>query len=476
MRTARHREVVRQLVAGVVEDARPAGVAAERAESGDGNLRYIGVRRLVAVVRGPLTAEFVHRRGAEDRLPARLQAVAPVPARVVRALGNILLRRVEVEVGPAQPAGGDLHVQGLTWRNVHVRTAEERRRVVGAALLALERLQRVGHHDTRGLRLELHDEGHTQVVLLDGREVERLARDQGAAERSAELVLLVVQLPVERIGRCQRPVAVEVEEVAARRVGAGLRHHVHKAGRRPAHFGAEAGAHHLKFIDRRLREEEHRLVPAALVALQRVVEVGAVDRYVRVDRPLTGDDHPRAVGLLDDGRRQLRELGEAPSSNRQVVDRRQRDVRARGLAREVEHRRGCRYGDRLGHSGHRQRQRQAGGFADTEQHPLLMGREAGCLHCDLVLADRESGQLEATRAVADGGTLVACIDAAKSHGRTGDRPAVRIEHRAGDGSGAGRGLREERSGDGACRSARQEDAEKEWSNSQSRHVTSVASS
>jgi hypothetical protein len=116
-----------------------------------------------------------------------------------------------------------------------------------------------------------------------------------------------------------------------------------------------------------LREEERRFIAAALIALERIVEVGAVDRDVRVDRPLARDDQAEAIRLLHDGRRQLHELREITAAYREILDRPLGNRRARRRADAVEQRRGG-HEHRLGHRAWRQRQREALGFADGELH------------------------------------------------------------------------------------------------------------
>ena len=66
-------------------------------------------------------------------------------------------------------------------------------------------------------------------------------------------------------------------------------------------------------------------LPPRWFPCKRVVEVGAVDGDVRVDRSLAGDDEAVAIGFLRDGRRQLGELGEIAAADRQIRHRARAD-------------------------------------------------------------------------------------------------------------------------------------------------------
>src|SRR5207249_2582402 len=112
---------------------------------------------------------------------------------------------------------------------------------------------------------------------------------QGPTERAAELALLIVQRAAERVGRRQRLFTVVVERLTVDGVRSRLRHDVDESAVRPPDFHRRAAPYHLEFSNRGLREEEHPLVAAALIALQRIVEVDAVDGDVRVDRSLARD-------------------------------------------------------------------------------------------------------------------------------------------------------------------------------------------
>src|SRR5262245_27814026 len=165
-------------------------------------------------------------------------------------------------------------------------------------LLPFERLQFSRHRNIGCLRLELDDERNAKKILLDGAEEEHAAWLERSSDGAAELFLTVVQLAVEGVLRRESLVAQIEECVAANGVRTGFGDDVHETAAGAADFGARAAAHHLEFANSRLREEEGRLVAAALVALQRIVEVSTINGHVRVDRPLSGNHQPEPIGLL----------------------------------------------------------------------------------------------------------------------------------------------------------------------------------
>ena len=99
-------------------------------------------------------------------------------------------------------------------------------------------------------------------------------------KRAAVLVLRSIQFSVERIGGGQARAAIEAEYVAANGIAARFRDDVHESRRGPADLSARAGEHNLEFLYRGLWEEENGLVATALISLQRVIEVCAVDGHV----------------------------------------------------------------------------------------------------------------------------------------------------------------------------------------------------
>ncbi len=312
--------VVRDLVATGLEHAGPRGVAAEGPEAGDRDQGPALVRLLQAVVGPQLRGELVDQAGPEHRRQPDLDPVAVRRPQVIRLLGLVGRRGVEVEVLAAQPRVRVLDVEPLGGGQLQVEARERRGRVVGPVVLALQGGQRRGHDDSGRLRLELRHEGDAQEVLLRGHEEVGPVGGDRPPDGAAELVLLIVQRAAEGVGRGQAAVAVEIEELAVDRVRARLGHDVDEAGGRAADAGGGAGAHHLELLDRGLGEEEDPFVAAALVALQGIVEVGAVDGDVGVDRALAGDDEAGAVRFLDDRRREQDEVGEVPAPRGQVGD------------------------------------------------------------------------------------------------------------------------------------------------------------
>ena len=154
-------------------------------------------------------------------------------------------------------------------------------------------------------------------------------------------------------------------------VGARLGDHVDEPAVGAAHFRRRAAANHLELADGGLRKEEHAFVAAALVSLQRVVEIGAVDGDVRVDRSLTGDDETVPITFLRDGRRQLHELGEVASADWQHLDGVRSHDRARRGVVLVEPRHARRDGDRLRHVGDFQAEVERLGRADRQANRVL---------------------------------------------------------------------------------------------------------
>src|SRR5262249_36593116 len=136
------------------------------------------------------------------------------------------------------------------------------------------------HGDAGWRWQELNYKRNLQKVLLDPKKEERPIVFERPPNRSAELILFVVEFVTERIRRSQRAVAIEEEAFAVKVVGSGLGNCVDETRIGAADFRCRARADHLKFSDGRLRKEEHRFVAATLVALQAIIEVCAIDRDV----------------------------------------------------------------------------------------------------------------------------------------------------------------------------------------------------
>src|ERR1700704_1704523 len=99
----------------------------------------------------------------------------------------------------------------------------------------------------------------------------------------------------EGVWRSEVGVAVHVEAFAMPVIRPGLGHGVHKAGVGASDFCIQTAAYYLKLPHCGQWEEKYRIIAAALVALQWIVEVGAIERNVRIDRPLARDHQAIAV-------------------------------------------------------------------------------------------------------------------------------------------------------------------------------------
>ena len=147
-------------------------------------------------------------------------------------------------------------------------------------LLALEREQVGRHGHTGRLRIELHEVGDLQQTLLGGAEEKRAIALDRSAEGSAELALLIVQVPVERIGRRQRFFAV-VKRAAA-----------HVAVRRPLLARVDDAVGLVEALAAARLD-----VPPGLLVWVEARDVGAG----RVDFRIAGR-HPLGHGTRDAGR------------------------------------------------------------------------------------------------------------------------------------------------------------------------------
>ena len=78
-------------------------------------------------------------------------------------------------------------------------------------------------------------------------------------------------------------------------IGARLGYGVDETGVGPADLGIKTAADHLELPHRGQRKEKYGIIAATLVALQRIIEVLAIQRDVRIDGPLSGDHQAVAV-------------------------------------------------------------------------------------------------------------------------------------------------------------------------------------
>ena len=325
---------------------------------------------------------------------------------------------------------GALHIQQPRRPEHHVGAPEDGRRIVRGQLFALQRHQGGRHRDAGRLGIELHDVRDLQAALLGRTEEERAIVRERPAKRTTELLLLVIQRAIERVGRRQRFVAAEIEPLAVHGVRSGLGDDVDEPAVGASDFRARSAPDHLEFEHRGLGKEEHRVVAAALVALQRVVEIGAVDRDVRVDGPLAGNDEAVAIGLLRDRRRQLHELGEVASTDRQIRHGARADDRRGGGLVFVEQRRRGRDRDGLDDAGDLEAEVDRFGRTDAQAHGFPPGPcETRRRRLHEVGADRHRGREIAAARIGEEGALVARLGAQDRHERRGNRLIARIRHR-----------------------------------------------
>ena len=143
---------------------------------------------------------------------------------------------------------------------------------------------------------------------------------------------LSASLPSAFLGAEDKRVVLEVDvQRAVHLVGARLGDDVDEAAVGAAELGVGALGHDHHLLDRVEVEGEGRALAAALLAEERVVEVGAVDRDVVVDALLAVDRELVAVRALHDGDagRELGEVEEVAAVVRQALDRRLVDARRR---------------------------------------------------------------------------------------------------------------------------------------------------
>src|SRR6476469_7835869 len=170
-----------------------------------------------------------------------------------------------------------------------VEAAEAGGNVICSVVHSLQSQQAGRKRYARGLRLELNGERQVQEVLLRCHKKECAIFLQVSAHRSAELMLHIDGWIPEGISRGEVRIAVHVEAFTMPVIGTRLGYSVHKAGVCAADLGVKTAAHYLELPHCRQGEEEHWIVAAALVALQRIIEVGAIERNIRIDGPLAGD-------------------------------------------------------------------------------------------------------------------------------------------------------------------------------------------
>src|SRR5258708_16935610 len=116
-------------------------------------------------------------------------------------------------------------------------------------------------------------------------------------------------------------------------IGPGFGNGSDDSGIGPADLSIGAAADYLKLPHSGKRKEKNGVVAAALIALQWIIEVRAIQRNIGVDGALPGDDKPVAVRFLVNARRHLHKVGESPATARRTRNESKIDARrAFGLA------------------------------------------------------------------------------------------------------------------------------------------------
>src|SRR5258708_23772924 len=103
-------------------------------------------------------------------------------------------------------------------------------------------------------------------------------------------------------------------------IGPGPGNGIDESGIGPADLSIGAAANHLKLPHSGKREEKNGVVAAALIALQWIIEVGAIQRNIGVDGTLPGDDKPVAVRFLVNAWRHLHKVRKSAPANWRAGD------------------------------------------------------------------------------------------------------------------------------------------------------------
>ena len=268
------------LISDRIEQTRTTVVTADRAESVDRDLGSKQVGYLGPFVGRHLESKVVHLIAFQHRQNTQHPGTALRRAPVVERLCRVQLRRVEVEVLSLQLTVGVVQVDRLIHHRLIVDADERGRGVIRSGEFSLQISETLRYRNPCCLGLELHEHWHTQAVLLAANEEEQAVVQDWPSKRSAVLILRGIQFSVERVGGGQARAAIEAEYLTAKRIAARFGDHIHKSSRGPADLSTRAGEHDLEFFHRGLWEEENGLVATALISLQRVIEVCAVDGHV----------------------------------------------------------------------------------------------------------------------------------------------------------------------------------------------------
>ena len=285
-------------------------------------------------------------------------------------------------------------------------------------------------------------------LLIVGQEEERPVAHEGAAQRRARLIPVEVgpsAAAPRRKGSGNFVPLPEVVSGAGELVGPRLGDHVDEAARRAAELGGGALIDHHQLLDGVLIECERRALSPALLAEERIVEIGPVDDEVVEDAALAANVELVAVRSLGDGCAgcEERQVHEVAAVARQPVHHLFQHALRAGDVRGVER---CRQlaDDRDGLGGHDpERDGQIEHFPDTQRRALdAFGAEAGGRrrHRQVVRPRRQQGAHERPgRRGLHGGQQVG-LPVLHDDDRPRHRVAERVADRAADDAGGRSGL------------------------------------
>ncbi len=324
-----------------------------------------------------------------------------------------------------------------------VELGQQRPRVVGARNRAIIAPQRAAigrihpgaqrRRDAVGVRLL----GLVVDLLVVGHEEEGAIALDRPAQRESELVLCEIgrqpQVAMVRLPR-ERAVLSIIVHRAVQLIRARLRHHVHEAAGGTAELGVGARRRHHDLLHGVEVECEGRTLATALLAEERIIEVGAVDRDVVVNSLLPTDRQLVAVRTLDDrhvGREQRQVQVVAPV----VGQPRDRFVRQAGGARHLR-----RLDDRLRRFDHdrlqlhgRERQIQVDRLTDAQTDAgAPRFTEAHGARRDVVGAERHERRDENAALIRRDLALESSLSLVQDDRRARDRRSRGIGDRAAD--------------------------------------------
>ncbi len=143
----------------------------------------------------------------------------------------------------------------------------------------------------------------TVALLIIGDKEEGAIAFDRTAQREADLALSEVRIVT--IAGVDGPARygvrlAEVVHGAAQLIGAGFCDDVHEAARGTSELRVRATRHDHDLLHRVEIERKRGPLAAALLAEERIVEVGAVDRHVVVNALLSGNGELVTVGSLHD--------------------------------------------------------------------------------------------------------------------------------------------------------------------------------